>query len=111
MPKHKITYSDKSQITKAMEELYNSLPDSGCIEIEIKDIKNTNNLACLWEEMGSSTGGLIGRFIGSSSEVASLALEGTLLQTWRLLGNTNSNANVRSDQEPGAGQEQQPDPR
>jgi len=111
MTKHKVTYNNKSEITKAVEELYNTLPESGCIEIEIKETKNTNNLACLWEEMGSSTGALIGRFIGSSSEIASLALEGTLLQTWRLLGNTNSNASVRSDQEPPADQEQQPDPR
>ncbi|MBO8169696.1 MAG: hypothetical protein H0Z35_11000 [Thermoanaerobacteraceae bacterium] len=110
MTRHKIIYANKSEAEAALEQLCSRLPEQGTIDVEIKDHSSRNNLTDLWEEMGSSTGTLIGRFIGAGSEITALGLQGLLFSAAQLMGTVQGDAS-NSGQEYAAVEEPPPDPK
>ncbi len=81
MPEYKVRYENKDEVRQMMAQLLAQLPEQGSLQIQVKeDVGQTgSSLDSPWEEMGSQTGVLIGRFIGATSDIVALGLQSLFL--------------------------------
>lgn len=103
-------YSNLDEARHALETLLSRLPEQGCVKLQVDEtpVGATRSLSSLWEEMGSQTGALIGRAIGTGSEITALGLQGLFLTgNSAIRGAIPSDAD--SDQELGVHPEQPPE--
>ncbi|WP_366924470.1 hypothetical protein MFMK1_001448 [Metallumcola ferriviriculae] len=104
MKSFSFNYENKDELRHAIEHLLLQLPEKGQLQISLNEEPSAANpsLTNLWEEMGSETGGLIGRFIGASSEVTALSLQGLFLTASNALKTASQKTTADgSDQEHG----------
>ena len=107
-----ISYQSKSEARTLLEQYFAQLPEKGRIKVTVeKNNPEAADLTNLWEEMGSATGSLIGRFIGVSSEAAALGMQALFLEGQQLMAPVRNVTTAQpAGPTPDEHRERQPDP-